>query len=49
VARRHHAMAKLGDVSFLLRHLRNKRTVRPRLVFPAELRQEIGAAVDALL
>jgi HD superfamily phosphohydrolase len=49
VARRHHPMAALGDVSFLLRQLRNKRTVRPRLVFPAELRQEIGAAVEPLL
>jgi HD superfamily phosphohydrolase len=49
VARRHHPMAALGDVSFLLRQLRNKRTVRPRLVFPAELRQEIGVAVEPLL
>jgi uncharacterized protein len=49
VARRHRPMATLGDVSFLLRQLRNKRTVRPRLVFPAELRQEISAAVEPLL
>jgi uncharacterized protein len=49
VALRHRPLSRLGDVSFLLRQLRNKRTVRPRLVFPAELRAEIGAAVDAIL
>jgi HD superfamily phosphohydrolase len=49
VARRHHPMAALGEVSFLLRQLRNKRTVRPRLVFPAELREQISAAVEPLL
>jgi HD superfamily phosphohydrolase len=49
VALRHHPMARLGDVSFLLRELRNKRTVRPRLLFPPELRDEVGAAVQALL
>jgi HD superfamily phosphohydrolase len=48
VARRHRPMALLGDVSFLLRELRNKRTVRPRLVFPAELRDEISAAIEPL-
>jgi uncharacterized protein len=49
VARRHRPMALLGDVSFLLRQLRNKRTVRPRLVFPAELRDAISAAIEPLL
>jgi len=48
VARRHRPMTLLGDVSFLLRELRNKRTVRPRLVFPAELREEISAAIEPL-
>jgi hypothetical protein len=48
VARRHRPMALLGDVSFLLRELRNKRTVRPRLVFPAELREEISAAIEPM-
>jgi hypothetical protein len=33
----------------LLRELRNKRTLRPRLVFPAELREHITAAVEPLL
>lgn len=49
VARRHHPMARLGDVSFLLRELRNKRAIRPRLIFPAELRDEIGSALEPLL
>jgi HD superfamily phosphohydrolase len=49
VSLRHHPMARLGDVSFLLRELRNKRTVRPRLVFPAELREEIVSAVEPLV
>jgi HD superfamily phosphohydrolase len=48
VARRHRPMTLLGDVSFLLRELRNKRAVRPRLVFPAELRDEISAAIEPL-
>jgi HD superfamily phosphohydrolase len=49
VSLRHRPMARLGDVSFLLRELRNKRAVRPRLVFPAELRAEISAAVEPLV
>jgi HD superfamily phosphohydrolase len=49
VALRHRPMTPLGDVSFLLRQLRNKRTVRPRLVFPGELRDAIGSALEPLL
>jgi HD superfamily phosphohydrolase len=49
VSLRHRPMSRLGDVSFLLRELRNKRTLRPRLVFPAELRERITAAVEPLL
>ena len=49
VARRHRPMALLGDVSFLLRELRNKRVIRPRLIFPAELRDEISRAIEPLL
>jgi len=49
VSLRHRPMARLGDVSFLLRELRNKRTVRPRLVFPAELREKVLRAVEPLL
>jgi HD superfamily phosphohydrolase len=48
VARRHRPLARLGEVSFLLRELRNKRALRPRLVFPAELRDEISAAIESL-
>jgi HD superfamily phosphohydrolase len=49
VSLRHRPMALLGDVSFLLRELRNKRTVRPRLAFPAELREEISGAIEPLV
>jgi HD superfamily phosphohydrolase len=49
VSLRHRPMARLGEISFLLRELRNKRAVRPRLVFPAELRDEISAAVEPLV
>jgi HD superfamily phosphohydrolase len=49
VALRHRPMALLGEVSFLLRQLRNKRAVRPRLVFPGELREEISAALEPLV
>jgi HD superfamily phosphohydrolase len=49
VALRHRPMALLGEVSFLLRQLRNKQTVRPRLVFPGELRDEISAALEPLV
>ncbi len=49
VSLRHRPMARLGDVSFLLRELRNKTTIRPRLVFPAELRESIVTAVEPLV
>jgi uncharacterized protein len=42
VALRHHAPQRLGDVSFVLRELRNKRVERPRLIFPAELRDDLS-------
>ncbi len=41
-----HSIRRLGDVSFLLGELRNKRIDRPRLIFPAEIRDEIAAAVE---
>jgi len=46
---RHHPMARLGEVSFLLRQVRNKRLVRPRLVFPESLRAEITRGAEPLL
>ncbi len=38
VVLRHQPIRRLGDVSFLLRELRNKRLRRPRLIFPEEVR-----------
>jgi HD superfamily phosphohydrolase len=40
---------RLGDISFLLRHLRNETIVRPRLVFLPELRDTIERAVEGVL
>jgi HD superfamily phosphohydrolase len=45
----HRPIERLGDTSFLLRHLRNQTIVRPRLVFHAELRAEVERAVEAVL
>jgi len=39
---------RLGDISFLLRQLRNETIVRPRLVFMPELREEIEGAVEGV-
>ena len=49
VAIRHHDMARLGDVSFVLGELRNKLIEAPRLVFPAEIREEVRDAIEGLL
>lgn len=49
VSIRHRPLQQLGDVSFLLRELRNKRIERPRLVFPAEVRGEVERAVEGAL
>ncbi|MFW6067665.1 MAG: HD domain-containing protein [Myxococcota bacterium] len=46
---RHQPLQRLASVSFLLKHLRNKRIERPRLVFPPELRSEVHDAVVPLL
>ena len=45
---RHHPLCRLGDVSFLLRELRNKRIERPRLIFPKEVRDQVEEAVASL-
>ncbi|MGF1467794.1 MAG: HD domain-containing protein [Sandaracinaceae bacterium] len=45
----HQPLRRLGDVSFVLRQLRNQTLVRPRLVFPAEIRDEVEAAVEEVL
>jgi HD superfamily phosphohydrolase len=46
---RHQPIRRIGDVSFLLGQLRNARAVRPRLVFPAELREPVLAAIEEVL
>lgn len=49
VALRHQPLQRLGDASFLLGELRNKRIERPRLIFPAELRAEVLKAIHPVL
>ncbi len=44
----HQPLRRLGDVSFLLRQLRNQTIVRPRLVFPEEIRGDVERAVEGL-
>ena len=46
---RHQPVRRLGDVSFLLGQLRNAHALRPRLVFPAEIRDAVVAAVSGVL
>jgi hypothetical protein len=46
---RHRDIMRLGDASFLLKELRNKRLTSSRLIFPAELRAEVEATVGPLL
>lgn len=42
----HQPLMRLGEMSFLLRQLRNQTIVRPRLVFPDEIRAEVEKAVE---
>ena len=49
VTLRHQPLQRLGDASFLLGQLRNKRIERPRLIFPAEYRSEVLAALHDVL
>ena len=46
---RHRAIMRLGDASFLLKELRNKRLTSSRLIFPGELRDEVEATLGPLL
>lgn len=46
---RHQPLQRLGDASFLLGQLRNKRIQRPRLIFPAECRKDVLAAMHWVL
>ena len=45
----HRPLQRVGDVSFLLGELRNKRLQRPRLIIPAAYRQEIERAVEPVI
>lgn len=49
VSLRHREPARLGEVSFVLRELRNKPAPRPRLVFPESLRADAEALAGARL
>ncbi|UCF48479.1 MAG: HD domain-containing protein [Myxococcales bacterium] len=49
VTLRHQPLQRLGDASFLLGQLRNKRIERPRLIFPAQFRDEVLAALHSVL
>ncbi|MGE3636529.1 MAG: HD domain-containing protein, partial [Sandaracinaceae bacterium] len=49
VVLRHQPLRRLGDVSFLLRQLKDQTIVRPRLVFPEEIREDVERAVEGLL
>jgi HD superfamily phosphohydrolase len=45
----HQQPRKLGEVSFLLGELRNKRIERPRLIFPEAIRREVLVATEGFL
>jgi HD superfamily phosphohydrolase len=45
VSIRHHPMERLGKTSFVLGELCNKQIERPRLIFPAEIRANVLAAL----
>ncbi|MCA9529715.1 MAG: HD domain-containing protein [Myxococcales bacterium] len=49
VAIRHHPVQRLGDASFLLGEFRNKRIVRPRLIFPESSRGAVLDAIESLI
>ncbi|HKU42319.1 MAG TPA: HD domain-containing protein [Polyangiales bacterium] len=49
VSLRHRPMTRLGRISFVLGELRNKRVERPRLIFPAEIREKVLSALAGVL
>jgi HD superfamily phosphohydrolase len=49
VSLRHRPMERLGKTSFLLGELRNKKMERPRLIFPAEIRADVLAALEGVI
>jgi HD superfamily phosphohydrolase len=46
---RHKPIRRLGEVSFLLGELRNKTIETPRLVFPAEAREDVLLAIEEVI
>ncbi len=49
VTLRHQPLRRLGDASFILGQLRNKRIERPRLIFPGNYRDEVLEAIHDVL
>ena len=49
VTLRHQPLQRLGEASFILGQLRNKRIERPRLIFPSEFRSQVLAAMHDVL
>lgn len=49
VTLRHQPIRRLSDVSFLLGQLKGARVVRPRLIFPAEAREDVVRAVEEVI
>jgi HD superfamily phosphohydrolase len=46
---RHQPIQRLGRCSFLLGQLRNQRVDRPRLIFPASIRDKVLAVLDGVI
>jgi HD superfamily phosphohydrolase len=49
VSIRHRPMERLSKTSFVLGELCNKKTERPRLIFPAEIRSDVLAALEGVI
>jgi hypothetical protein len=49
VSIRHRPMTRLGRISFVLGELRNKSVERPRLIFPAAIRDELLASLQDVI
>jgi HD superfamily phosphohydrolase len=49
VSIRHHPLERLAKTSFVLGELCNKRMERPRLIFPAEIRSDVLAALEDVI
>jgi HD superfamily phosphohydrolase len=49
VSIRHRPMTRLGRISFVLGELRNKPVERPRLIFPAAIRDEVVASLSDVI